>query len=208
MLRSRLARKLFLVVFVAIVLIELIIVFPSYNSYQSSQLANYRELARVAASAALTHHSHTDVSLRHDLEKLIAADPRFVGAAAIDNDGQAIASAGEPVAFRPTTDQSSRTELSGNNPAYDVYFPAHELDTETDIVLRMDIAPIVAELDSFLIRILALTLVICAVAGSIVFIYVVFKLIYPLEKIHESLKQAKINPIQADAKEIPTGPAE
>ena len=202
MLRSRLARKLFLVVFVAIVLIELIIVFPSYNGYQSSQLANYRELARVAASAALTHHSHADLALRHDLENLIAADPRFVGAAAIDNDGQTIASAGEPVTFRPTTEQSSRAELSGNNPAYDVFFPSQELGTEIGIVLRMDITPIVAELDSFLVRILLLTLVICAVAGSIVFIYVVFNLIYPLEKIHKSLKQAKINPIQADAHEI------
>jgi PAS domain S-box-containing protein len=40
------------------------------------------------------------------------------------------------------------------------------------------------------------------VAGSIVFIYVVFNLIYPLEKIHENLKQAKLDPARADDNKI------
>jgi hypothetical protein len=52
MLRFRLARKLFLVVFAAIVVIEFIIVIPSYGNYESSLLANYREVARIAASAS------------------------------------------------------------------------------------------------------------------------------------------------------------
>ncbi|MGB5328426.1 MAG: hypothetical protein WBO58_09415, partial [Gammaproteobacteria bacterium] len=78
MLRFRLARKLFLVVFAAIVAIEFIIVFPSYNNLESSQLAAYRELARVATSASLTHHSHERLELAQDLENLIAADTRLV----------------------------------------------------------------------------------------------------------------------------------
>ncbi|MDH3857701.1 MAG: response regulator, partial [Gammaproteobacteria bacterium] len=39
-------------------------------------------------------------------------------------------------------------------------------------------------------------------AGSIVFIYVVFNLIYPLEEIHESLKKAKLDPVRADESHI------
>jgi len=42
MLHFRLARRLFLVVFAAIVLIEFIIVIPSYQNYQTSLLGNYR----------------------------------------------------------------------------------------------------------------------------------------------------------------------
>ena len=87
MLRFRLARRLFLVVFAAIVLIEFIIVIPSYRNYQSSLLGNYRELARIAASAALTHHSHDDSVIATDLSNLIASDPRLVGAIALGNDG-------------------------------------------------------------------------------------------------------------------------
>ncbi|MCP4874603.1 MAG: response regulator [Gammaproteobacteria bacterium] len=64
MLRFRLARRLCLVVFIAIVLIELIIVFPSYNNYQTSQLDNYRELARIAASVSLTPHDHENQDIQ------------------------------------------------------------------------------------------------------------------------------------------------
>jgi PAS domain S-box-containing protein len=66
----------------------------------------------------------------------------------------------------------------------------------------MDAEPINQELNRFLFRILGLTLIICAVAGSIVFIYVVFNLIYPLEEIHGSLKRAKLDPVRADENNI------
>jgi len=202
MLRFRLARKLFLVVFAAIVVIEFIIVFPSYNNFESSQLANYRELARVAASASLTHHAHGSPALAQDLENLIAADTRLVGASAFNAMGQTIASVGETVKLTPAAEKLSFNSLSGSAPGYEVLLPALETGAGNDVVVRMDASLIVSELDAFLARIVGLTLIICAVAGSIVFIYVVFNLIYPLEKIRENLKQAKLDPGRADANEI------
>jgi PAS domain S-box-containing protein len=202
MLRFRLARKLFLVVFAAIVAIEFIIVFPSYNNFESSQLAAYRELARVATSASLTHHGHENSALARDLENLIAADNRLVGASAFDAMGQMIASVGEPVKLTPAAEQQSFTSLSGSVPGYEVLLPALETGAGNDVVVRMDAKLIVSELDAFLARIMGLILIICAAAGSIVFIYVVFNLIYPLEKIRENLKQAKLDPGRADANEI------
>ncbi len=202
MLRFRLARRLFLVVFAAIVLIEFIIVIPSYNNYQSSLLANYRELARIATSAALAHHSHISTAIANDLENLIATDPRLLGASALDVSGSPIVKAGDTVELTATATQRSYVKLSGQAPTYDVFFSAAELGTETDVILRMDATAINEELNRFLVRILGLTLIICAVAGSIVFIYVVFNLIYPLEEIHASLKQAKVDPVRADQNNI------
>jgi PAS domain S-box-containing protein len=187
MLRFRLARKLFLVVFAAIVVIEFIIVIPSYGNYESSLLANYREVARIATS---------------DLEMLIAADSRLVGAIAIDTNRKLIASVGEPIEMKPTGGQHTRDHLSGHERRYELYLSAAELGIETDVILRMDAEPINQELNRFLFRILGLTLIICAVAGSIVFIYVVFNLIYPLEEIHGSLKRAKLDPVRADENNI------
>ena len=198
MLRFRLARKLFVVVFAAIVVIEFIIVIPSYGNYESSLIANYREIARVAASAALTHHSHKSTVIASDLETLIASDSRLVGASAIDFNGSPIANAGEAAELEPTSNDRTRDDLSAHKPRYELYFTAAELGIETDLILRMDAEPINQELNRFLFRILGLTLIICAVAGSIVFIYVVFNLIYPLEEIHESLKRAKLEPVRAD----------
>ena len=198
MLRFRLARRLFLIVFAAIVVIEFIIVIPSYRSYQSSLLENYREFARIAASAALTHHSHNSLAIKSDLANLIAADSRLVGAVALDNNGNSIAKAGESIALMSTETRPSHLNLSGQTPAYEIYFSNSELGVEHDIVLRMDASAINQELNRFVFRILGLTLIICAVAGSIVFVYVVFNLIYPLEEIHESLKKAKLDPVRAD----------
>lgn len=202
MLRFRLARKLFVVVFAAIVLIEFIIVIPSYGNYKSSLLANYREVARIAASTALTHHSHESSAIEKDLENLIAADTRLVGASAIDANGLLIASAGETTESIPNEDHGAIVYLSAHAPRYELYFSAAELGIETDVILRMDAVPISEELNRFVFRILGLTLIICAVAGSIVFIYVVFNLIYPLEEIHESLKRAKLDPVRADENNI------
>jgi PAS domain S-box-containing protein len=202
MLRFRLARKLFLVVFAAIVVIELIIVIPSYNNYESSQLAGYRELALVATAAALKHSSHDSPDLAQDLENLIAADSRLVGANVLDTSGRIIASAGEPVKLVPTAGQPSVASLSVDSPSFEVLLPAIETGAENDVIIRMDASRITFKLNAFLVRILGLTLIICVVAGSIVFIYVVFNLIYPLEKIHENLKQAKLYPARADQDKI------
>ena len=166
MLRFRLARKLFLVVFTAIVVIELIIVIPSYNNYESSQLKDYRELARVATSAALKHGTHGSPDLAQDLENLIAADLRLVGANVLDSSGRVIASAGEPVILVPAAGQSSMASLSVDSPSFEVLLPAIETGAENDVVIRMDVSRITAELNAFLVRILGLALIICVVAGS------------------------------------------
>ncbi|MBT8436576.1 MAG: PAS domain S-box protein, partial [Gammaproteobacteria bacterium] len=202
MLHFRLARRLFLVVIAAIVVIEFIIVIPSYGNYESSLLANYREIARIAASAALTHHSHGGIEIESDLEKLIATDARLRGASALDTNGKLLASVGESIEMEPTIEQRALANLSASAPSYEIFFSAIELGTEYNVIVRMNAAPINQKLYQFLFRILGLTLIICAVAGSIVFIYVVFNLIYPLEEIHESLKRAKLEPVRADENNI------
>jgi PAS domain S-box-containing protein len=202
MLRFRLARKLFLVVIAAIVVIEIIIIFPSYSNFKSAQLSDYRELARIATAASLTHHSHKGTALVQDLDNLIAIDTRLVGATVLDASGRVMASAGEPVNLTAMAGQSSLVDFSGNPPSFEVLLPAAETGTENDVIVRMNVSSIIAELNAFLVRILGLTLIICAVAGSIVFIYVVFNLIRPLEEIHDNLKQAKLNPSRADDNEI------
>ena len=76
------------------------------------------------------------------------------------------------------------------------------ISAETGVIVRMDVSSVWRELDAFLIRILGLVLIICIAAGAIVFIYVVFDLIYPLEEIHANLKKAKLNPALADESEM------
>jgi PAS domain S-box-containing protein len=202
MLRFRLARRVFLVVFAAIVLIEFIIVFPSYNNFRDAQLADFEELARVAATAALANRMPDGAELIDSMERIVAADPRILGVSLLGPDRQILATTGEPPELRFDTQTQPRTRLSADKQRYEVYLQPASISAEAGVILRMDVSSVWHELNAFLFRILGLVLIICVVAGAIVFFYVVWDLIYPLEEIHENLKKAKLNPALADESEI------
>ncbi len=202
MLHFRLARRLFLVVFSTIVMIEFIIVFPSYNNSKDSQLIDFEELARVSASAALANRMPDGNELVAGMERILTADPRILGASLLDASGQILTSTGEPTQLQPGRLDQTISWISADKQYYEVSFPAAVIAAETGVIIRMDISSVWKELNSFLIRILCLVLIICIATGAIVFIYVVFNLIYPLEEIHNNLKKAKLNPALADEAEI------
>jgi PAS domain S-box-containing protein len=208
MLRFRLARRLFLVVFGAIVMIELIIVFPSYSNFKDAQLADFEKLAQVAASAALSNRMPDGNELTDGLERILTveriltADSRILGVGLLDARGQLLTTSGEPPQLRPDGLDETVRWISEDRQYYEIALPAAAVSAETGVIVRMDISSVWESLNAFLIRILGLVLIICIVAGAIVFIYVVFNLIYPLEEIHDNLKKAKLNPALADENEI------
>ncbi len=67
LLRFRLARRLSLVVFGSIVMIEFIIVIPSYNNFKASQFVALEQLARVTSSTALAGRMPDDNDLTNEL---------------------------------------------------------------------------------------------------------------------------------------------
>ena len=202
MLHYRLARRLFLVVFAAIVLIEIIIVIPSYNNFKHAQLHDFEELARVAASAALSNRMPDGIELIDSMERIITADTRIQGASLLDSTGRVLVSAGENSELQPDSSVQTASRLSADKQRYEVYLPPASIAADAGVIVRMDVSSVWQELNAFLFRILGLVLIICVVAGAIVFLYVVIDLIYPLEEIHENLKQAKLNPALADENEI------
>ncbi len=202
MLRFRLARRLFLVVFSAIVLIELIIVIPSYSNFKAARLAEFAEIARIASSAALANRMPDGIELANGIERIVTADARILGVSLLDPSGQIVTTSGETTELQPDTLERPATWLSVDKQRYETYLPPAAIAAEAGVIVRMDVISVWQELNDFLIRILGLVLIICIAAGAIVFIYVVFNLIYPLEEIHENLKKAQLNPALADENEI------
>ncbi|MDH3535103.1 MAG: response regulator [Gammaproteobacteria bacterium] len=198
MLRFRLARRLFVVVFAAIVLIEFIIVFPSYNNFKQAQFDDFQELARVTTSAALTQEMPEAKELMNALKRIERSDPRIVGVSLSYASGQIVASVGEATDLKALAIAGPTARLSQDGQRYEVYLPSPVIDSGSNVTVRMDSSSVSHELNAFLFRILGLVLIICVVSGAIVFFYVVYDLIYPLEEIHENLKQAKFNPALAD----------
>ena len=157
MLRFRLARRLFLVVFAAIIVIEFIIVFPSYNNFKDSRLNDYRELARVASIAALAHRMPDGAELNAGLERIMAADARILGASVLDQSGRFILEVGESPELKPEPSNQLLAELYNQSQRYEVYLPGTTISSEAGVIVRMDASLIWNELNAFLIRILGLT---------------------------------------------------
>jgi len=122
MLRFRRARRLILVVFGAILAIELAIVYPSYQNAKSERLANYLELARVATSVALSNRQNRELHADDRLALILAADARIIGASAIDSFGRIFATRGGTPALQPTSAEAFQTGFFDENRHYDIYF--------------------------------------------------------------------------------------
>jgi len=200
--RFRLARKLFLVVFISIVIIEFIIVIPSYNNFKGKQLSEFEELAHVTTTAAIGKKIPGAGNLIDAMNRIIDADPRIRGVSLLDSNNQIIKTLGESSTLIKNKFTGSNGLTSADRQRYEMFLPIPASTGQAGIILRMDISSIWNELNAFLVRILGLVLIICMVSGLIVSLYIVFNFIYPLEKIRDSLKHAKQAPEFADAKKI------
>ena len=150
MLRFRLARRLFLVVFAAIVLIEIIIVIPSYNNFKAAQLADFETHAQVAASAALANRMPDGIELIDGMERMMTADPKILGVSLLGPDGQVINTVGETAELRPASASEAVSQLSTDKQHYDVYLSPKHINAEAGVVVRMDVSSVWEELDAFL----------------------------------------------------------
>lgn len=202
MLRFRIARRLFWVVISAILIVEIIIVVPSYSNFKATMLQEYYDQARVAVIGVLSDRSLEDPELHAAMKRIMVADSSIVGITLVNDAGRRIGELGEYVALQPVIAEQTPTQLIQSEQRYEIFFPKNQIHAHADVILRMDTTAIQPRLNGFLIRILGLVLVICLVAGGIVFLYVVYDLIYPLEGIHDNLKNAKHNPAQADESAI------
>ena len=166
-LHFRLARKLFLIVIAAIVLMELIIVIPSYNSFKQQQLDSYREIARVASQTALAELADDSPDISTRLLDIKRSDERILGVSLLDIEGNLRAGSGETIDFRPGPRDPEKFRISADNRNYDVFFDASEIGSPYHVLVRMDIAQIAVDLNAYLFRILGLVLLVCIGSGAI-----------------------------------------
>lgn len=178
-LNFRMARQLFMVVIVAIVIIEAIIIFPSYANFENSRIAGLQKIAGVAVMANLSNQEFTGEALKHRLDRIMRADPLMLGVAALNPDGDIIASVGDGIKTANTSDSRYLIRIAGK-----------DIGISQDIIVRMDALAIAGELNAFLLRISGLVLIICLVSGSIVFFFVAYHYMRPLNEIQDSLRQA------------------
>jgi serine phosphatase RsbU (regulator of sigma subunit) len=160
---ARLSRRIVLWVFVSVIVIEAIILIPSYNNRKQELLAQLREVtsAKISVIMNLTSPRVSDEELMDQLRKL-QTHPPILGGALYGSDGRKIGIVGEQpeLAFPNTAPADFIDFQSPNGSRYDVVWPAAQLGWDYTLIIRHDASSVKQNLNAFILRIAGLVVII------------------------------------------------
>ena len=160
---ARLSRRIVLWVFVSVIVIEAIILIPSYNNRKQELLAQLREVtsAKISVIMDLTSPRVSDEELMDQLRKL-QTHPPILGGALYSSDGRKIGIVGEQpeLAFPKTATSDFTDSQNPNGYRYDVVWPAAQLGWDYTLIIRHDASSVKQNLNAFILRIAGLVVII------------------------------------------------
>jgi PAS domain S-box-containing protein len=200
LIRSPLCHRMTVAVFQGIVVIEAIILLPSYWRRESEFLARLEhegtQAATVLLSAATSSESYSGTAL--PLEGVIdVAD--ITGVAVLDRHGRVIDSAGEAVGLiEKITDRSTiHRSRSSDGSRYEIFIPAKRTDVPLGFALKLDSSWVAPQLVAFTIRIVGLVLLISVFVTVVTMLVLGQRLIFPMLRLREGLEAARSDPVAA-----------
>lgn len=160
---ARLSRRIVFWVFVSVVVIEAIILIPSYNNRKQELLSQLRETtsAKISVIMELTSPDASDEELLGQVRKL-QAHPPILGGALYRSDGKKIGIFGEEpeLAFPMNTTSDFIDSQSQNGSRYDVVWSAAQLGRDYTLIIRHDASSVKQDLYGFIRRIAGLVVII------------------------------------------------
>ena len=160
---ARLSRRIVFWVFVSVIVIEAIILIPSYNNRKQELLAQLREVtsAKISVIMDLTSPRVSDEELMDQLRKL-QAHPPILGGALYSSDGRKIGIVGEQpeLAFPKIATSDFIDFQSQKSSRYDVVWPAAQLGWDYTLIIRHDASSVKQNLNAFILRIAGLVVII------------------------------------------------
>jgi signal transduction histidine kinase len=164
---SRLGRQLTVWVFVSIVLVELIILIPSYLNLEQELLARIDDKGRAITEFAMGRQVQNDQP--SDLAILagkLVEDDLFHGVAIQHHDGMLISTAGDLLGH----EGAGELRRTGDGKTLDVHWHFPTLGSGISISARLDASFVSSELRAFLFRIGGLVLIISTTVCSVTMI--------------------------------------
>lgn len=194
----QLAFKLLFIAFVSIVIIEVVIILPSYSNFKQSLLKNHRDIALATVRASMDPRHMEIYGLQERLFTILKTQPKHVGVMAISESGELLAVVGEIPITKPGSFTSGIGSLIEDGKRLELFFSAKDIASNTGIAIRIDSSSIAKELTSYVWRIVGLVIIIGLVVGGTVFLFVAIKILRPLAQIHDSLAKTADKPELAD----------
>ena len=190
LLRSPLCRTVALTVFVSILIIETIVLVPSYLRHETDLLDRLEDAGMTAAIAAFgprTHASERDLLLTG---RLLNRSPHFRGGTLFRADGTAIGSFGKAPSLTPA-DDGYRRQRSADGTSLDVLWTPDATGLPFTIAARLDAAWIGAELTAFVWRISGLVLILSLGVATATVLILGWQVLRPILQLRQGLLAAR-----------------
>ena len=190
LLRSPLCRTVALTVFVSILIIEAIVLVPSYLRYESDLLDRLEDAGMTAAIAAFGPRAHAS---KRDLlltGRLLGRSPHFRGGTLFRADGAVIGSFGEPPDLTPA-DAGHRRARSADGAHLDVLWTPAATGLPFVVAARLDAAWIGTELTAFVWRISGLVLILSLGVAAATVLILSRQVLRPILQLRQGLLAAR-----------------
>jgi sigma-B regulation protein RsbU (phosphoserine phosphatase) len=190
---ARLSRRVVLWVFISVVVIEAIILIPSYHNRQVELLRQLKEIsaARIALIQKIDPHPMAPEKLLGQMETLLAQSV-ILGGSLYSSSGSPLGTFGEPprLTFADVRSHGTLARLSPDGTRYDAACPTLQPSDQYLLVLRQDATSVQQELKRFVMRIAGLVLIISLFVTAGAWIALGPIVITPILKLRNDLFQA------------------
>lgn len=161
--RGRLSRRIVFWIFISVIVIETIILIPSFKKREKELLGHLNDmsLAKIWLILRLSPGDYSDQQLFKQI-KIIQHDSQVIGGALYRPDGTLVEKFGESPQFVSARAGSHELNFvkSQNGAHYDFIYSPAQLQKDYTLILRHDAAPIRQELYAFTLRIAGLVVII------------------------------------------------
>jgi len=198
-MRSRLVRRIAMAFLVAIVAVQVVLLWPAYTTERDILLGRLEHEVCIAVKTAIYRHSAEIEAGNYDAAIDAIANTihttSIMGGIVYDAEGEVILRFGEPLYFQAAELNQSRTDLPGGRMEF--YIPPAALDTPISIAVRANTSWIPSQTSAHLWRVMAILLVTALVICIAVTLIVTHMIVEPLKELRASLMASGSDPTNA-----------
>ncbi|MFB2923477.1 adenylate/guanylate cyclase domain-containing protein [Aerosakkonema funiforme] len=188
--KARLSQRIIFWVFISIVLIEVIILIPSYYMRESELLWQIEDVssAIVTSISRLTAQEVDNNKLLEEIKKITHGSV-ILGVAIYQPNGQLIGICGEPpeITFSDLKGKDEVRARNRNGDRYDVAWSGGKLGTNYIIIARHNATTVKQELSAYIARIAGLVVLISAFVTSVTMLVLGATVIVPILRLRDDL---------------------
>ncbi len=205
--RSKLTTRIAITIFMSILIVEAVILVPSYHNFKRDLLARLADTGQTAVITGFQNHVRSILGTggAEQENPLITGEKisritRFKGGTLYDEDGEKIGSFGEipELSLTEYRQNQEKARLNSDETRYDTVWLPQETGLPFVVISRLDASWIAAELTAFTWRIIGLVLLLSISISVVALVFLGRMVLNPLLELRSHLIRAQEDPGNTD----------